>query len=263
MSYVLPSCGNATDAFGCLMEVPGVTLESVNNQILTSGFFGTFLFAPVVDGDFIVERPIATLERGIVNGHGLLAVTNQFEGEIFVSPAILANMTLAQFVTLIMPQFNSTQVQLVVDVYQNAFDDGLTRAITLLTDATFVCPTHIMLSAFPNNGRKGEFAIPPGTHGSDVVYYFPGNSTPPFANPQFDASFAGSFLGFAKFGDPNHHPVSNIITPEWPLFTAGRPTEMLFNRTEGFQPDIHTFETDPGLLSRCAVWKELAPFIPM
>ncbi|KLO13416.1 cephalosporin esterase [Schizopora paradoxa] len=258
----LSGCSNATNVFDCLIDVPASTLENVNNEILTSGFFGTFLFIPVVDGDFIVERPMATLERGTVNGHGLLAVTNQFEGTIFVSPTLAANLTLAQYVAQLVPQFNSTQVQTVVNLYENAFDGTLNQVITMMTDSIFVCPTHIMMSAFPKNSRKGEFGIPPGTHGSDVVYYFPGNSTPPFANPQFDASFAGAFLGFAKFGDPNRHPVSTIITPEWPLFTAERPTEMLFNRTESFQPEINTFETDPGLLSRCAVWKELTPFIP-
>ena len=77
-------------------------------------------------------------------------------------------------------------------------------------------------------------------------------SVPAFPNPQFDASFAGAFTGVVKFGDPNFHPVPNVITPEWPVFRAGHPgIEMLFNRTEDFQPDIRTFTTDPKLLARC------------
>jgi hypothetical protein len=77
------------------------------------------------------------------------------------------------------------------------------------------------------------------------------NSAPPFSNPQFDASFAGAFTGFAKFGDPNVHPVSQIITPRWNTFKPHN-SEMLFNRTASNQPDIRQFTTDPGLLSRCA-----------
>lgn len=70
-------------------------------------------------------------------------------------------------------------------------------------------------------------------------------------NAQFSASFAGSFLGLVKFEDPNKHPAAVDITPPWKTFNQGH-TEMLFNRTEDFQPDIRPFTTDPGLLKRCA-----------
>ena len=75
-------------------------------------------------------------------------------------------------------------------------------------------------------------------------------SPPPFANPEFDASFAGGFTAFAKFdGNPNIHPVPEVVTPNWSLYTEGN-TEMLFNRT-GNNPDIHPITTDPALLQRC------------
>lgn len=83
---------------------------------------------------------------------------------------------------------------------------------------------------------------------SDIKYL---GSTPPFANPQFDASFAGAFTAFAKFnGNPNIHPVPEVITPQWNPYTDG-DTEMLFNRTEDFQPDIRPIKTDSALLERC------------
>ena len=72
-----------------------------------------------------------------------------------------------------------------------------------------------------------------------------------FNNTEFDASFPAVFTGFAKFGDPNAHPVPNVITPEWGVYNDGN-TEMLFNMTEDAQPDIRPIETDGGLLERCA-----------
>ncbi len=82
-----------------------------------------------------------------------------------------------------------------------------------------------------------------------IEYY---HRTPDFVNPVFDESFAGAFTGVIKFGDPNVHPIKTIITPEWPEFKSGEPgVEMLFNRTEDFQPDIHLISTDPKLLARC------------
>lgn len=43
-------------------------LQSANEQINLSGFYGTFTTVPVVDGDFIVERPMETILKGKLNG---------------------------------------------------------------------------------------------------------------------------------------------------------------------------------------------------
>ena len=43
-------------------------LESANDNLATSAFYGTFIFVPVVDGTFIIERPTVTLSKGRVNG---------------------------------------------------------------------------------------------------------------------------------------------------------------------------------------------------
>ena len=68
-------------------------------------------------------------------------------------------------------------------------------------------------------------------------------------------------MAFVKFGNPNVHPVGDDITPIWDLFDNGN-VEMLFNRTEDFQPDIRSFTTDPALLQRCAFWESVAASIP-
>ena len=81
--------------------------------------------------------------------------------------------------------------------------------------------------------------------GGHVVY-----RAPPFNNTAFQASFAGAFMGFAKSLDPNVHTVPQVITPKWNLFASGH-TEMLFNKTDANQPNIHSITTDPALLKRC------------
>ncbi len=43
-------------------------LEQININLCGSGFFGTFVFVPVVDGDFIKQRPALALLEGKVNG---------------------------------------------------------------------------------------------------------------------------------------------------------------------------------------------------
>ena len=49
------------------VEVTVVT-EGANVVINEAGFFGTFVMVPVIDGDFIVERPVQTILKGKLNG---------------------------------------------------------------------------------------------------------------------------------------------------------------------------------------------------
>jgi hypothetical protein len=58
------------DTFSCLRAVDASALGAVNLNISLSAFLGTFIFVPVVDFQFIVERPVETLGKGNFNGVG-------------------------------------------------------------------------------------------------------------------------------------------------------------------------------------------------
>lgn len=66
----MPSCSSASDALACLRAADVSTLQAANTNINIAGFYGTFVFVPVIDGTFIVERPTVTLEKRRVNGVG-------------------------------------------------------------------------------------------------------------------------------------------------------------------------------------------------
>lgn len=137
----------------------------------------------------------------------------------------------------------------------------------------FVPATYLYGRGQTNPCVQGEFAIPPGTHGVDVSYYFPrwdrrsrgpvqgliryqysrtGLPSPPFNNVSFIKSFSQSFDSFAIALDPNAKFDSQDITPAWAAWTDANPTEMLFNATANGDPNIHAFMTDQALLERCA-----------
>jgi hypothetical protein len=98
--------------------------------------------------------------------------------------------------------------------------------------------------------RKTLSYMPVQEHRQLISYVFSSRNTF-FANAQFDASFPAAFTAFAKSGDPNVHPVPNVITPSWSTYNISN-TEMLFNMTEDGQPDIRPVRTDSRLLERCA-----------
>jgi len=67
-------CSTARDALECLRQVDAPTLNKVNVNVSNSGFFGTCVFVPVVDGTLITQRPTELLRLGRVNGVGIFLV---------------------------------------------------------------------------------------------------------------------------------------------------------------------------------------------
>lgn len=76
------SCIPAASSLTYLRNADVNILEQINTDLRGSGFFGTFVFVPVVGGDFIKQRPTALRERK-VNGEVLMSVTNTNEGALF------------------------------------------------------------------------------------------------------------------------------------------------------------------------------------
>ena len=129
----------------CLRAADASTLEIFNNNISLSGFAGTFLWVPVVDGEFIVERPTETLRKGQVNGvsiiyvvfaklsryqESLLSMINSFEGKIFVNPNTTA--TLQSYIANVFPKFGDDQINAAVAQYTDiGFNDTLDEAIAV------------------------------------------------------------------------------------------------------------------------------------
>ncbi|KAK6981766.1 COesterase domain-containing protein [Favolaschia claudopus] len=170
-SSFLPShCATANDALTCLRGVAATTLETANTNINSAGFFGTFV---------VVPRPTVSLAQRKVNGKALLAVTNAFEGTVFVDQN--ANTVGALYAGLGNQQFQVNAVQ---------------------GECIF-----------------WRIRIPPALHGNDVAYYFPNGNAPPFNNTAFINAFAQSFTSigntemlFNKTADTNEPVVHQITT---------------------------------------------------
>ncbi|KAJ7307855.1 Alpha/Beta hydrolase protein [Mycena albidolilacea] len=245
------NCATATNSMSCLRAVDATTLEAVNTNITTSAFFGTFVFVPVVDGTFITQRPTLSLLEGKVNGEAVLSVTNTFEGTGFVDQSV--SVTASNYSLELFPRFGGLQALSVRALYSGLGTD-LFQVNAVQGESIFICPTYYLLNAFHGRAFKGEFAIPPGFHGMDQAYYFPGDSPPPFNNAAFIDAFAQSFTSFIINLDPNIKVDPTTITPHWNTFDIAH-TEMLFNQTavDGL-PVVHAIETSDALLERCLFW---------
>ena len=139
-------------------------------------------------------------------------MTNSLEGDLFVDTDILQDIGVTKYVTQLFPHLEEGEIEEIVQQYTgiglNTDKDqvvaiigegGLIRIypasiiglIIVFLIATFICPTYTVLSTFSGDAYKvlyysllvyfhlltpikGQFAIPPGNHASDLQYYMPG-----------------------------------------------------------------------------------------
>ncbi|KAF5359758.1 hypothetical protein D9756_003025 [Leucocoprinus leucothites] len=255
-------CTSAVDTLECLRQVDVDNLQEANTNIGDSGFFGTFIFVPVVDGRLITKRPTQLMREGRVNGEALLAVTNTFEGALFVNMNTSSTVQTPSYLANLFPEFRDSQVEEGTTRYANQ-GAPIDQAVAIMGESIFICPTYYLLRAFKNKGFKGEFAIPPGGHGNDVIYYFPNQTAgvlPPFNNDEFLNNFSQSFLNFVISLDPNHKWDPSNTVPRWDRWTEQGKNEMLFNKTDANIPVFRSIATSKDLLSRCDFWERASAF---
>ncbi|KAJ7144316.1 Alpha/Beta hydrolase protein [Mycena epipterygia] len=252
------NCTGSASSLTCLRAADVNALETANVNINAAGFFGTWLMVPVVDGEFIVQRPTLSLAQGKVNGRALLSVTNAFEGTSFVDQSTAATANATQYALNLFPNFGPTQADRVGALYAG-LGTPLFQTNAVQGESIFICPTYYLLRAFAGRSFKGEFALPPALHGFDVLYYFPSIRIdvpafdfPIFNNTAFINAFAQTFTAFAISLDPNIK-ISNTITPKWSTWSVGN-TEMLFNQTDSDIPIVKPIKTSDTLLERCQFW---------
>ncbi|KAJ7589890.1 Alpha/Beta hydrolase protein [Mycena floridula] len=253
------NCSTAASPLDCLREVDSAALEVVNVNINNSGFWGTFVFVPVVDGTLIRERPTIAISQGKLNGKALYSVTNTFEGRLFIDPSTVDTVQVPNYLTQLFPLFTASDVNAAAARYKG-LGSSFDQVVAIMGEAIFICPTYFLLRSFKGPSFKGEFAIPPGGHGDDAAYYFPStnpNGVPPYNNTAFDKAFPESFLTFVRSLDLNKKFDVNII-PQWSAWDESGKVEMLFNKTETGAPDIRPITTSNALLNRCNFWESVS-----
>ncbi|KAJ7675719.1 Alpha/Beta hydrolase protein [Mycena polygramma] len=240
---------NGTKPLDCLRAVDAATLGDINVNTIVAAFLGTFAFGPVIDGSFITQSPTNALLHGHVNGDISLSVTNINVGVIFINQT--AEHNVAEYVRNLFPLFGVEESNAAAAVYKSV-GSSLDQVNAIMGESTFICPSYLLLDAFPGNSYKGQYAIPPSLHGDDTINYFPTfsefNATLRFNNTAFITAFSQGFVSFAVHLDPNEK-LRPSITPRWPKWSR---VEMVFNETEGGgAPDIAEVETERALLGRC------------
>ncbi|SJK98932.1 uncharacterized protein ARMOST_02209 [Armillaria ostoyae] len=236
------NCASGVNSLTCLRNADVQVLEEINVDLCSGRFYGTYVFVPVVDGDFIRQRPTLALREGKINGEILMSFTNADEGAVFVNQSTADTVQVPEYLTQLFPNLSAQHRAVAVAKYS-----GLGTPIEQVTAILGEC-----------RRSEGQFAIPPAYHGDDVFYYFPSinaNGVPPYPNTDLDKAFAESFLAFVMSLDPNETS-EQTITPVWEPYSFHR-VEMRFNETESGAPAVVPFITPEDLLDRCSFWESV------
>lgn len=279
---------NYVGLFDCLSLVDSHTLAIASDAVSQLAFFGTWAFAPVVDGVFSIESPTKQLLERKVNGLQALVGNNADEGQIFVPTNISMSDDFTSYVQTLLPNFSNASLANLLRYYpEPEFSGGLyasqdDRTSLLYSDLTFVCPGNWVADAFSASYRY-LYAVPVALHGLDVPRYLPAPPAQvyPAADNALSEVFDDFLLSFMMTGTPTLANSTNTSVPLWSGAQYGQ--QVSFNVTDGIPisialynnainttldiggtPDIKIssgLRTTNGL-DRCDFWRSQAYVVP-
>ncbi|RPA97604.1 carboxylesterase [Choiromyces venosus 120613-1] len=266
----LTGCGDARDSLRCLKEVDVQRIRGASQVINAMHTYNTssYTWAPVVDGEFLVEGLSSATAAGRVNSEVVMGVYNRFEGSTFVSSALNSttssgssgtgafNSTDERFrywLKGFLPRLSERELAGVERMYPKAVGNGgllyttqQDRAGYIYRDLILACPAY-WIAAGSKNGYIGEYTISPAKHASDVGYWNTVNSLQTTQPTQYHG-FAGSFGNMIMSGNPNGYST-------WPDVKSGEQWIM----------SISGFSTGglDELTARCKFWRGIGGSVPV
>ncbi|KAI0173305.1 putative carboxylesterase [Hypoxylon sp. FL1284] len=269
-----PQRSQYSNTFECLVAADSALLQNASGTVSTTvGYFGSFAFLPVLDGDYIQELPSVQTMREQVAGKRILVGNNANDGVPLTDPTVDGKDKFDNFISKILPLFTEQDVAMLSDVYQITSlpsNDGLLydtlgytgptalyqsgiatgiqqAAFNLAAETTFHCPGQWLAEAFSTDSRqawKYQYSVTPSYHGADVTAFFSVGATLP--NADFSHALhkiSGNFIihdspiistSDVTAGYANATvPMGADGNIEWPQFTQGNPVQMNLNTTGG------------------------------
>ncbi|KAI1135060.1 putative carboxylesterase [Hypoxylon sp. FL0543] len=274
-----------TSTFDCLVSADSALLQNASGTVsATLGYFGSFAFLPVIDGDYIQERPSKQLFLGNVTGKRILVGNNANDGVPLTNPEVNTRQKYDDFVSKTFPLLTREDVTLLNKVYQidtlptddgipydtlgftgptalykSGIATGIQQAVfNMAAEDTFACPAQWLAEKFSTGSRqawKYQYSVTPSYHGADLNAYFSVGATLP--NVEFRRAMQkilGNFIihdvpiisvADATAGYPNATvPIGLHGNIEWPEFTVKNPAQMNLNTTGG---NVSTVTVPPYL----------------
>ncbi|KAG6353849.1 hypothetical protein INS49_005106 [Diaporthe citri] len=276
--------------FQCLVETESEVLQYASGNVSESfGTYGSWAFLPVIDQDYIKERPSVQLSKGLVAGRRILVGNNANEGVPLTNPKVKTRAEYDSFVSSSFPLFSPSDIDQLNDIYQinnsapgdsdirydtlgtegptaltqSGLATGIQQtAFNILAETNFVCPAQWLAEAFSQadlQAWKYQFSVTPGFHGSDLTAYFAVDATTP--NADFRRAFQKVWGNFIVRDDPTI--TLDEATAGYANATAPAGTDGNINwpRYTAQQPYMMDLNTTGGDLTQVVVTTDLSYYL--
>lgn len=172
------------------VDLQAIREASLNVSTMNRWTTSSYTWAPVIDGEFLVEGLSEVISKGLkLETEFIWGMYNTHEGENFVPPGLKIdggqdgyNSSVESFQGWLegfLPGLSKAQIRAVNDVHYpvvgstemiGEYNSSFVRAGLIYRDLVLACPAYWVASAGSRNGYLGEYAISPATHGSDTIY---------------------------------------------------------------------------------------------
>ncbi|KAI0906473.1 Alpha/Beta hydrolase protein [Ustulina deusta] len=199
--------------FDCLVAADTEVLQNASGTVSTTlGYFGSFAFLPVIDDDYIQERPAAQLLSANLSGNRVLVGNNANDGVPLFNPNVSTRSQYDDFIAETFPLFTAEDVSSLNEIYkipdelppdngvvfdtlgytgptaltQSGIATGIQQSVfNLAAETVFDCPAQWIAEAFSTGSRSAwryQFSVTPSYHGADLRAYFSASATTPSAD---------------------------------------------------------------------------------
>jgi carboxylesterase type B len=204
-------------------QLPYSALQAANVKLVANSPYGTFTFAPAVDGTFIPALPGNLLAQGSYDKSvRIMTGFNADETLYFTNPDSINNSVFDENLQQTFPDISSSVLDYVSNVlYPQVFNGSqpygsyFDREKLALADAAFTCNTRFLQKAFSTCSKTFgyRFSIPPAYHGEDVPYTYFNGPNPSVINDTIAVTLQKFLMSFALNGNPNTN--ATVLLPEY------------------------------------------------
>ncbi|KAK6443576.1 hypothetical protein LTR95_000403 [Oleoguttula sp. CCFEE 5521] len=194
-------------------------LQAANRVQIKYANYGSFIYGPSVDGDFVPQLPGELLLHGqfdksvrVMVGH------NAQEGLLFTPPFIQNNTDFITAINTVLPTtrawpdvtnyISSTLYPAVYDGSQaQGYKEIIARAAAFVSELIFTCNTFYLDKAYNNMTYAYFFTVPPALHGFDIPYTYYNGPNPSVYSATVALALQEYITSFAETGNPNDNGV--------------------------------------------------------
>lgn len=289
-----------------------ITLQTANSVENSANFHGNWAFLPVTEPDtgFVTTLPSDSLSAKRVNGQHALVGNNANEGPLFVPTNITNAAALQTWLQGAYPSLTSSDFDVILAAYPASNDTDTDRFATtglgpetalevsqlstgtqqrannIYAEATFVCPSYWLSSAFDSGNRTAfhyQYSVPAALHGDDVSAYF--GPAMPNQPPVFTSVFRQIWGGFIETANPTTaQGLGNLTWPAWvddgesamlnlnttggvpfqsPQITGVNVTEFMDPGVQNEFSVVDALTWEGGRGARCEIWRSIASRVPI